>query len=106
MDFLVEELEQEMTLEGEIVEVHASRIRSISVNETVIEPDPDQNVEIPVDAIIGAYLQENLGAGLKLEGEQLAVDMAEQAEEGNTKPITSAAVYAELGNISALLQRI
>nr|DAL39409.1 MAG TPA_asm: hypothetical protein [Caudoviricetes sp.] len=36
----------------------------------------------------------------------LSVDTADRAEEDNTKPITSAAVYTEIGNINALLATI
>ena len=103
---LEEERDAEMILDGEIVEVHSSNIRSISVNATVIAPDQDQNVEIPVDRIIADYLRKNLGTGFRLEGEQISVDAAEAAEADNTKPITSAAVYMELGNINAVLQTI
>ena len=50
----------------------------------------------------------NIGNGLKLEPETntLSVDVANDAEKDNTLPITSAAVYTELGNIAALLQTI
>ena len=103
---LEEERDAEMMLEGELVELHDAKIRSISVNAAVIEPDLDRNVEIPVDEIIAGYLRRNLGTGFKLEGEQLSVDAADTAEADNTKPITSAAVYTELGNINAVLQTI
>ena len=36
----------------------------------------------------------------------LSVTKANQVEQDNTHPITAAAVYAEVGNISALLQTI
>lgn len=46
-----------------------------------------------------------IGSGLKLDSatHTLSVDVADAAEQDNTKPITSAAVYAEVGNINALL---
>lgn len=44
-----------------------------------------------------------LGNGLKLENNTLSVDTANAVEEDNTKPVTSAAVYTEIGNIEALL---
>ena len=34
------------------------------------------------------------------------VDTASAVEEDNTKPVTSAAVYMELGNVEALLSNI
>ena len=36
----------------------------------------------------------------------LSVDKATSAEEDNTRPITAAAVYTEIGNINALLATI
>ncbi len=50
----------------------------------------------------------NIGSGLKLDAETntLSVDTAEIVEKDNTKPITSAAVYTEVGNINALLATI
>lgn len=37
---------------------------------------------------------------------RLAVDVATGAEADNTRPITAAAVYSELGNIDVLLRTI
>lgn len=50
----------------------------------------------------------NIGSGLKLDPETntLSVDIADNVEEDNTKPITSAAVYETVGNINALLASI
>lgn len=50
----------------------------------------------------------NIGSGLKLDAETntLSVDTAETVEKDNTKPVTSAAVYTEVGNINALLATI
>lgn len=49
-----------------------------------------------------------IGDGLKLDAETntLSVDTADTVEKDNTKPVTSAAVYAEVGNINALLATI
>ena len=49
-----------------------------------------------------------IGSGLKLDAETntLSVDTAESVEKDNTKPVTSAAVFAEVGNINALLATI
>ena len=44
-----------------------------------------------------------IGDGLKVENGKLSVDTATAVEQDNTKPITSAAVYEEVGNINALL---
>lgn len=50
----------------------------------------------------GSY---RIGDGLKLDIETntLSVDTADKVEADNTKPITSAAVHAEVGNIEVLL---
>ena len=53
----------------------------------------------------GGYI---IGPGLKLDAETntLSVDTADTVEKDNTKPVTSAAVYTEVGNINALLATI
>ena len=50
----------------------------------------------------------NIGHGLKVDTETntLSVDTVSSVEQDNTLPITSAAVYAEVGNINALLGTI
>ena len=55
------------------------------------------------DPETGGYI---IGDGLKLEGRRLSVDTATTVDEDNTKPITSAAVFTEIGNINALLETI
>ena len=47
-----------------------------------------------------------IGSGLKVTGNILEVDTAEAAEQDNTRPITSAAVYTTVGNIEILLGTI
>lgn len=49
---------------------------------------------------------ETIGENLKVVGGALCVDTAPNVEQDNTKPITSAAVYTEVGNINALLALI
>ena len=48
------------------------------------------------------------GDGLKLDAatNTLSVDTAAAVEKDNTKPVTSAAIYTEVGNINALLATI
>lgn len=49
----------------------------------------------------------SIGNGLKWESVgKLAVDTADKVEQDNTKPVTSAAVHTEIGNIEILLQTI
>lgn len=71
---------------------------------------PDQH---PMSAItdleetIESIKKQKVGNGLKYDAEgHLAVDTADEAEQDNTLPITSAAVYTSIGNIEALLQTI
>lgn len=47
-----------------------------------------------------------IGDGLVVKDGKLSVDTATAVEQDNTKPITSAAVYTEVGNINALLATI
>ena len=49
---------------------------------------------------------ERIGENLKVVNGTLSVDTAPNVEQDNTKPITSAAVYVEVGNINALLELI
>lgn len=49
---------------------------------------------------------DTIGAGLKVVGRALEVDTTNAVEQDNAKPITAAAVYAEVGNINALLATI
>lgn len=47
-----------------------------------------------------------IGEGLKVDGGKLTVDTTDKIEQGNIKPVTSAAVYTEIGNINAILETI
>ncbi len=48
-----------------------------------------------------------VGSNLKIdEHGVLSVDTTDQVEQDNTKPVTSAAVYVQLGNVEALLSII
>lgn len=65
-------------------------------------------VEKDSASISGSVAEEYVGDGLKLDPvtKKLSVDTADDAEKDNTKPITSAAVFTEIGNIDALLQTL
>lgn len=56
----------------------------------------------------GGGTKYQIGNGLILDAKTntLSVDTASAVERNNTKPITSAAVYAEVGNINALLSTL
>lgn len=47
-----------------------------------------------------------IGGGLKWNGSTLEVDASNTVQAGDTRPVTSAAVAVEVGNINALLQTI
>ena len=71
--------------------------------------DPiDVSFNVSVRAGGGSGGGYNIGPGLKLDTETntLSVDTADAVEKDNTKPVTSAAVFAEVGNINALLATI
>lgn len=70
----------------------------------VIQPDKSLK-EISGQETSSNY---NIGSGLKLDRDTntLSVDVATEVLEDNTLPITSAAVYTEVGNINVLLQTI
>lgn len=62
--------------------------------------------ELPIatDTTLGGII---VGDDLTITAEgRLSVDKATAVESDNTKPITSAAVYTEIGNIDVLLQTI
>lgn len=74
------------------------------------EIDPEK-----VEPIIEAYLEKNPIAGgvsfetdhtLTLQDGILSVNTIDSVEQDNTLPITSAGVYAAVGNIEALLKTI
>ena len=56
----------------------------------------------------GSDVPYNIGHGLKVDKatNTLSVNTTSSVEQDNTLPITSAAVYAEVGNINALLGTI
>lgn len=64
--------------------------------------DIDFSVSVRAGGSFSGYV---IGDGLKLDPatNTLSVDSADKVEEDNTKPVTSAAVYTEVGNINALL---
>lgn len=70
----------------------------------------DDYTVIPLDETVtvktGGGAGMEVGYGLKVENGVLMVDAAEAVEEDNTLPVTSAAVYVEVGNINALLATI
>lgn len=76
------------------------RTRGLLMAEDVtVEPIRPATTSTLGSVIVGSDLQ------ITPEG-VLSVDKADTVERDNTKPITAAAVYTEVGNINALLQTI
>lgn len=82
-------------------------------------PDVDGEIAQQYPTILQDYgariedLEENgpgpgykIGDGLILQDGVLSVDTINEVEEDNTKPVTSGAVYMQLGNVEALLANI
>ena len=83
-----------------------------AINEALTKGGGEAD-QAAVQKIVEDYLKANppipvkAGNGLKIaEDGTLSVDTADKAERDNTKPITSAGVYLEIGNINALLATI
>ena len=70
------------------------RVDKLERNGTGGGPGPDSSQNV------------NYGNGLKLENGVLSVNTTDQMEQDNTLPITSAGVFATVGNIEALLATI
>lgn len=62
------------------------------------------NVTISTTANIGTNLK--AGENIDITDGVISVITTEEVEPDNTKPITSSAVYTEVGNINILLQTI
>ena len=83
---------------------------------TIPKPNLMQNDPTKGDYVKGKdeFLKQMPGGGvdfktdstLKLERGVLSVNTTDQMEQDNTLPITSAGVYATVGNIEALLKTI
>lgn len=71
-----------------------------------IAPDENGNVKINVSGSSGGGIDFDVDETLSLENGILSVNTTNQIEQDNTLPITSAGVYATVGNIEALLKTI
>lgn len=70
--------------------------------------DPTEvTLTLSLDAVeTGGSGSWGIGDGLKVVDGKLCVDTADAVEQDNTRPVTSAAVFVELGNVEALLAQI
>lgn len=80
------------------------RIQSASSKSATLSKPPGLTGKIESGS--GGGITFEVGDGLKLEKGVLSVDTANKVEEDNTKPVTSAAVFVELGNVEALLANL
>ena len=72
----------------------------------IYNPDTGEYEESNIPLPGGGGMGYEIGNGLKVTGNTLEVDTAEEVERDNTLPITSAAVYTTVGNIEVLLGTI
>ena len=79
---------------SEVVEQNATDIDGLDGRVEALEKAADESVEFTTDAT------------LTLKDGVLSVNTAKDVEADNTLPVTSAAVYTEIGNIDVLLQTI
>lgn len=103
----------------EITQVEIAKLRTIPIaaadriGGVTAEPKTDaQTMPVGIDPETGRLYTESggagypLGDGLKVVDGKLTVDTADAVEQDNTRPVTSAAVYTEVGNIEVLLANI
>lgn len=84
-----------------------------TVGGITAEPKTEaQTMPVGIDPETGRLYAESggagypLGEGLKVVDGKLTVDTVNAVEQDNTRPVTSAAVYTEVGNIEVLLANI
>lgn len=103
----------------EITDIDISKLRAIPIANSdrvggiTAEPKTaSQTMPVGIDPETGRLFTEGggagypLGDGLKVVDGKLTVDTADAVEQDNTRPVTSAAVYTEVGNIEVLLANI
>ncbi len=94
------------------IKLQAKSLEISENGETTVSADYGYDglskVNITTNVAGGGGVPYNIGHGLKVDTETntLYVNTVSSVEQDNTLPITSAAVYAEVGNINALLGTI
>ena len=96
---------------GRLRQVGQQPIRIIGVTQDTVRPARVEFAQINFDDIVPATTNTIggiiVGDDLSITPQgRLSVIKANRAEQDNTHPITSAAVYTEIGNIDALLSTI
>lgn len=84
----------------------SARVVQTDTGATIIITDKTGTTTAEIRNGSGSATPYDIGSGLRLDNNVLSVDTADTVEEDNAKPITSAAVYTEVGNINALLAKI
>lgn len=84
--------------------INASTVIDVDLYDAAVEVIVNVETSGPPGSSGG--MQYEIGKGLKVVDNTLVVDTAEDVEEDNTLPVTSAAVYTTVGNINALLSTI
>jgi hypothetical protein len=82
------------------------KIKLERVNDGIVVTATNEDGEQSEKLYDGGGVNFETDKTLKLEGGFLSVNTADKMEEDNTLPITSAAVFTEVGNINALLATI
>lgn len=103
----------------EITQVEIAKLRTIpiatadTVGGITAEPKTDaQTMPVGIDPETGRLFTQpgaggyEIGDGLKVVEGKLKVDTADAVQKDNTRPVTSAAVFTEVGNIEVLLANI
>lgn len=94
------------------MELSIRQIKANGSNNTQVQTEINQlksdvaELEGKVADIVQGSIEFTTDETLSLEGGVLSVNTAMDAEQDNTLPITSAAVYTEIGNINTLLATI
>lgn len=88
----------------------AKNVQTIKDTTSTLQSEVSQTkaevaeLKVYIESIEGSAYE--IGEGLKVTDNVLSVDTVDAVEEDNSKPITSSAVYVEVGNINTLLATI
>lgn len=93
---------------GKMKQIKQRNVRIVNVSSGEIHPMQEkQNIVIHQDAVpSGGFAGDLLAKNSNADYDAHWITPANAVEQDNTRPITSAAVYLEIGNINALLATI
>lgn len=105
--FLLQEVQPKLTVQLRetvfAVKTAVSGPRGRSAYEIALEQGFEGSEEQWLDSLKGGF---QVGSGLVMEAGVLSVNCAQSVEQDNSLPVTSAAVFTEIGNIDSLLESI